>query len=111
NLAYFGALYGLAGELLGKRIAWALEGVGLHDRAAEPVRQFSGGMKRRLNIAAGLVHEPDVLVLDEPTVGVDPQGRNHIFETVRVLRARGMTVVYTSHYMEEVEALCDRVAI
>jgi ABC-2 type transport system ATP-binding protein len=85
--------------------------VGLRDRANEPVKQFSGGMKRRLNIAAGILHEPELLVLDEPTVGVDPQSRNHIFETVRTLRAGGMTVIYTSHYMEEVEALCDRVAI
>jgi len=83
----------------------------LTDRAREPVKQYSGGMKRRLNMAAGLVHKPEVLVLDEPTVGVDPQSRNHIFETVRLLRDQGMTVVYTSHYMEEVEALCDRVTI
>ena len=111
NLAYFGALYGLRGAALVERSAWALGVVGLTDRAREPVKQYSGGMKRRLNIAAGLVHKPEVLVLDEPTVGVDPQSRNHIFETVRMLREQGMTVVYTSHYMEEVEALCDRVAI
>jgi ABC-2 type transport system ATP-binding protein len=111
NLAYFGALYGLRGASLVERSAWALGVVGLTDRAREPVKQYSGGMKRRLNIAAGLVHKPEVLVLDEPTVGVDPQSRNHIFETVRMLREQGMTVVYTSHYMEEVEALCDRVAI
>jgi ABC-2 type transport system ATP-binding protein len=111
NLAYFGALYGLSGAPLVERSAWALGVVGLTDRAREPVKQYSGGMKRRLNIAAGLVHKPEVLVLDEPTVGVDPQSRNHIFETVRMLQGQGMTVVYTSHYMEEVEALCDRVAI
>ncbi|HEV7556173.1 MAG TPA: ABC transporter ATP-binding protein [Kofleriaceae bacterium] len=111
NLAYFGALYGLSGDTLAKRIRWALGVVGLEDRAREPVTGFSGGMKRRLNIACGLVHEPEVLVLDEPTVGVDPQSRNYIFETVRKLREQGTTVVYTSHYMEEVEALCDRVAI
>ena len=111
NLAYFGALYGLAGSALAEQIGWALDVVGLRDRANEPAKKYSGGMKRRLNLAAGLVHRPELLVLDEPTVGVDPQSRNHIFETVKTLRAKGMTVVYTSHYMEEVEALCDRVAI
>ncbi len=111
NLEYFGALYGLSGAKRSERIAWALGVVGLTDRAREQVKKYSGGMKRRLNLAAGLVHEPEVLVLDEPTVGVDPQSRNHIFETVRSLRENGMTVIYTSHYMEEVEALCDRVAI
>jgi len=105
NLNYFGALYGT------RDVDWALDVVGLRDRAKEPVKRFSGGMKRRLNIACGLVHKPDLLVLDEPTVGVDPQSRNHIFETVKALHARGMTVIYTSHYMEEAEALCDRVAI
>jgi ABC-2 type transport system ATP-binding protein len=111
NLRYFGALYGLAGATLAQKIDWVLEVVGLRDRAKDIVKKYSGGMKRRLNLAAGLVHEPALLVLDEPTVGVDPQSRNHIFETVRALRAKGMTIVYTSHYMEEVEALCDRVAI
>jgi ABC-2 type transport system ATP-binding protein len=111
NLRYFGALYGLVGKRLSERIGYVLDAVGLSERAKEPVKRFSGGMKRRLNIAAGLVHEPELLVLDEPTVGVDPQSRNHIFEVVKALHARGMTVVYTSHYMEEVEALCDRVAI
>jgi ABC-2 type transport system ATP-binding protein len=111
NLGYFGALYGLAGAKLARRIDWALEVVGLRDRARERVRWFSGGMKRRLNIAAGLVHRPAVVFLDEPTVGVDPQSRNRIFATVRALRDTGTAVVYTSHYMEEVEALCDRVAI
>jgi ABC-2 type transport system ATP-binding protein len=111
NLRYFGALYGLRGAELGHRVDWALEVVGLRDRANEPAKQYSGGMKRRLNIAAGLVHEPELLILDEPTVGVDPQSRNHIFETVKALQKSGMTVIYTSHYMEEVEALCDRVAI
>ncbi|MDQ3364993.1 MAG: ABC transporter ATP-binding protein [Myxococcota bacterium] len=111
NLRYFGALYGLRGGLLAERIAWALGVVGLADRASEQVKRYSGGMKRRLNLAGGLLHRPALLILDEPTVGVDPQSRNHIFETVRALRADGMTIVYTSHYMEEVEALCDRVAI
>ncbi len=111
NLRYVGALYGLPGALLDKRIAWALDVVGLLDRAREPAKNFSGGMKRRLNLAAGLLHEPGLLILDEPTVGVDPQSRNHIFETVKRLHAAGTTIVYTSHYMEEVEELCDRVAI
>jgi ABC-2 type transport system ATP-binding protein len=111
NLRYFGALYSLSGALLDQRIAWALEVVGLVDRAREPAKRFSGGMKRRLNLAAGLVHEPELLILDEPTVGVDPQSRNHIFESVKRLHAAGTTIIYTSHYMEEVEALCDRVAI
>jgi len=105
NLRYFGALYGV------RDVEWTLDVVGLRERAKEPVKRFSGGMKRRLNLACGLVHKPDLLVLDEPTVGVDPQSRNHIFETVRALHAGGMTVIYTSHYMEEVEALCTRVAI
>ncbi|HTR55640.1 MAG TPA: ABC transporter ATP-binding protein [Kofleriaceae bacterium] len=111
NLRYFGALYGLRGLPLRARIEWALRVVGLADRAGDVVRTYSGGMKRRLNIAAGLLHEPELLVLDEPTVGVDPQSRNHIFETVRALHGDGMTVIYTSHYLEEVEALATRVAI
>ena len=111
NLRYFGQLYGLDGTQLAERLDWALGVAGLADRASEPVSQYSGGMKRRLNLAAGVLHKPKLLVLDEPTVGVDPQSRNHIFETVKALRAEGMTVLYTSHYMEEVEALCDRVAI
>jgi len=111
NLLFFAALYGIRGKLAHERLQWALEVVGLADRAHDVVKTYSGGMQRRLNIAAGLVHKPELLVLDEPTVGVDPQSRNHIFETVRTLRASGMTVIYTSHYMEEVEALCDRVAI
>ena len=111
NLAYFAALYGLRGALARERIAWALGVVGLADRAKDIVKTYSGGMQRRLNIAAGLVHKPELLILDEPTVGVDPQSRNHIFDTVRTLRESGITVIYTSHYMEEVEALCDRVAI
>ena len=111
NLDFFGALYGLSGATLRERQAWALGVAGLADRADEPTKTFSGGMKRRLNLAAGLLHRPRLLVLDEPTVGVDPQSRKHIFDTIRALRADGMTVLYTSHYMEEVQALCDRVAI
>jgi ABC-2 type transport system ATP-binding protein len=111
NLTFFGRLYGLAGADLARQIAWALDVAGLADRAGEPARSFSGGMKRRLNLAAGLVHRPRLLVLDEPTVGVDPQSRRHIFDTIRALHAAGTTVVYTSHYMQEVEALCDRIAV
>jgi ABC-2 type transport system ATP-binding protein len=112
NLRFFGNLYGLRGSELAARIDWALALVELVDRAAEPVRRFSGGMKRRLNLVAGLLHRPRLVILDEPTVGVDPQSRNHIFATIRALCAdHGMTVLYTSHYMEEVELLCQRVAI
>ena len=111
NLQFFGSLYGLDGRELDQRIAQALEIAQLTDRADEQAKQFSGGMKRRLNMVAGLLHEPTLLVLDEPTVGVDPQSRRHIFDAIRALRDRGMTVIYTSHYMEEVEELCDRIAI
>lgn len=111
NLAFFGRVYGLRGKALNDRIMATLDLVGLQDRATDAVRTFSGGMKRRLNIAAGLIHQPCLLFLDEPTVGVDPQSRNFIFEHVERLKAEGMTVVYTTHYMEEAERLCDRVAI
>ena len=112
NLEYFGALYGLKGKVLKERIKEALEITGLSEKKKEKVKKFSGGMKRRLNIAAAIMHYPKVLILDEPTVGVDPQSRNHIFDFVRsVTKKHGTTVVYTSHYMEEVEELCDRVFI
>lgn len=111
NLAFFGRIYGLRGTALKERTAAVLDLVGLRDRARDAVRTFSGGMKRRLNIAAGLIHQPRVLFLDEPTVGVDPQSRNFIFEHVERLKAEGMTIIYTTHYMEEVERLCERVAI
>lgn len=111
NLAFFGRIYGLRGTALKERIAAVLDLVGLRDRAKDAVRTFSGGMKRRLNIAAGLIHRPRILLLDEPTVGVDPQSRHFIFEHVERLKAEGMTVLYTTHYMEEAERLCDRVAI
>lgn len=112
NLNFFGRIYGLRGKALKERVEDVLRVVALTDRADEPVENYSGGMKRRVNIAAGLVHHPRLLFLDEPTVGVDPQSRNHIFESVmRLNRERGMSIVYTSHYMEEVELLCDRVAI
>jgi ABC-2 type transport system ATP-binding protein len=112
NLRFFGSLYGLAGAALASRIDWALEIAGLTDRAGARVSTFSGGMKRRLNLVAGLLHRPRLVILDEPTVGVDPQSRNFIFQAIRALVAEhGTTVLYTSHQMDEVEALCRRVAI
>ena len=112
NLNFFGRIYGLRGKDLKERVEDVLRIVSLTDRADEAVEHYSGGMKRRVNIAAGLLHHPKLLFLDEPTVGVDPQSRNHIFESVlRLNRERGMSIVYTSHYMEEVELLCNRVAI
>lgn len=111
NLAFFGRIYGLRGATLRERIREALIVVGLLDRARDAVKTYSGGMKRRLNLAAGLLHRPQILFLDEPTVGVDPQSRNFIFEHVEGLRDQGMTIIYTTHYMEEAERLCDRVAI
>jgi ABC-2 type transport system ATP-binding protein len=111
NLAFFGKLYGLGGHDLTKRVDEVLEAVALLDRADDRAGHFSGGMKRRLNLGAALVHHPRILYLDEPTVGVDPQSRNHIFEGVRRINAAGTTIIYTSHYMEEVQALCSRVGI
>jgi len=111
NLAFFGRIYGLRGAALKKRIGEVLALVGLSDRAGDAVQTFSGGMKRRLNIAAGLLHHPRILFLDEPTVGVDPQSRNFIFEHIERLNVEGMTIIYTTHYMEEAERLCSRVAI
>ena len=111
NLRFWGRMYGLSGKTLDARVGEALEVAGLTDRAKERIEAYSGGMKRRVNIAAGMLHHPRVLLMDEPTVGIDPQSRNHILETVRRLAEAGTTVVYTSHYMEEVEAICDRVAI
>jgi len=111
NLRFFGRLYGLRSRELDERIGGVLDVVGLTQRADERVDRFSGGMKRRLNIAAGLLHSPKLLVLDEPTVGVDPQSRNAILENVEALARAGMAVLYTTHYMEEAERLCDRVGI
>ena len=111
NLRFFGSLYGLNKKHLAARVADVLEVVGLSDRAGDRVATFSGGMQRRANIAAGLLHEPALLVLDEPTVGVDPQSRNAILESVEQLVAAGRSVLYTTHYMEEAERLCDRVGI
>jgi ABC-2 type transport system ATP-binding protein len=111
NLEFFGALYGLKGRALAARVAAALDLTSLADRSGDPPMEFSGGMRRRLNIACALLHEPQILLLDEPTAGVDPQSRNAIFETLEALAAAGRTLIYTTHYMEEVERLCDRVVI
>ena len=111
NLELFGALYGIKGPLLRERVDAALDLVGLADRARDKPSSYSGGMKRRLNIASALVHDPDLLILDEPTVGIDPQSRNAIFENLETLAARGKAIVYTTHYMEEAERLADRIVI
>ena len=111
NLAFFAQLYGISGTALKERVDSALELAGLTERRGERVKNYSGGMKRRLNLACALVHEPPALVLDEPTVGVDPQSRNLIFERIEELRSAGRTILYTTHYMEEAARLCDRVAI
>jgi len=111
NLFLFGALYGLQGAALEGAAAETLAFTGLTDRAKDKVKTFSGGMKRRLNLAAALLHDPDLIILDEPTVGVDPQSRNAIFEGLEILKARGKTLLYTTHYMEEAERLCDRIVI
>ncbi len=111
NLHLFGALYGLTGADLQRAVDAALDVAGLADRAKDRVEAYSGGMKRRLNLAAALLHQPRLLILDEPTVGVDPQSRNALFETLEALKGRGMALVYTTHYMEEAERLCDRLVI
>ena len=111
NLDSFGRYQGLTGKALHEAITWCLQWATLTDKANEPVKQLSGGMKRRLNMACGLIHHPRVVLMDEPTVGVDPQSRNRIFEMIEALRAEGMSIIYTTHYMEEAERLCDRIAI
>ncbi|MDW7650678.1 MAG: ABC transporter ATP-binding protein [Bacillota bacterium] len=111
NLIFWGRMYDLSGAALTKRVEEVLEIVGLSDRARDKVQTFSGGMKRRINIAAALLHHPKILVMDEPTVGVDPQSRSYILDTVKKLNGEGLTVIYTSHYMEEVEYLCGRIGI
>lgn len=112
NLKFFGSIYRLKGKQLESKIQELLEIVGLRDRQKELIKAYSGGMKRRINIAAALLHDPKIVIMDEPTVGIDPQSRNHILDTVRLLnREKGTTVLYTSHYMEEVEQLCSRVYI
>jgi ABC-2 type transport system ATP-binding protein len=111
NLALFGALYGMRGAPLARAMESAFEVAGLADRAKDRVATFSGGMKRRLNLAAALLHGPQILLLDEPTVGVDPQSRNQIFSSLEELKRQGKTLVYTTHYMEEAERLCDSIII
>jgi ABC-2 type transport system ATP-binding protein len=111
NLRFFGRLYDMAGDDLEKRVAEVLEVIGLSDRKDDLTGEYSGGMQRRLNIGIGLLHRPRLLILDEPTVGVDPQSRNAILESVEELSGQGIAVLYTTHYMEEAERLCDRVAI
>ena len=111
NLQYFGGLYGLKGRELEDNIKEVLEFVELSDRANKKPGTFSGGMQRRLNIACALVHKPKFLIMDEPTVAIDPQSRNHILESVKKIAARGTTILYTSHYMEEVQAICSKIAI
>jgi ABC-2 type transport system ATP-binding protein len=111
NLRFFGGLFDLSGRALESAIASALALVELSDRARDAVKTFSGGMKRRLNLAAGLLHDPDILLLDEPTVGVDPQSRNAIFENLELLKGRGKALLYTTHYMEEAERLADRIVV
>lgn len=111
NLSLFGSLYGLRGVELKSQVDSALELAGLTDRRKETIEKFSGGMKRRLNLAVGLMHRPQFLLLDEPTVGVDPQSRSHLFDCFDLLKDQGMTLLYTTHYMEEAERLCDAIAI
>ena len=111
NLGLFGALYGLQGAALDRACSDGLAFVALRERARDRVRTFSGGMKRRLNLAAALLHDPAILLMDEPTVGVDPQSRNAIFDNLETLRDRGKALLYTTHYMEEAERLCDRIVI
>jgi ABC-2 type transport system ATP-binding protein len=111
NVKFFASLYGLRGAELTKAAEEALEFTGLSDKAGSYPRGFSGGMKRRLNIACAIAHKPKVIIMDEPTVGIDPQSRNHILQSVKKLNESGCTIIYTSHYMEEVEEICTRVAI
>lgn len=111
NMKFWGKAYGLRGAKLKERIEVVSEIIGIKDRLKDRVDKYSGGMKRRLNIGVALLHEPEILIMDEPTVGIDPQSRNHILQTVKKLNAEGMTIIYTSHYMEEVEFLCKRISI
>jgi ABC-2 type transport system ATP-binding protein len=111
NLAYWGAAYGLKGQELKSRVDFVLERIGLQDRAGDLPKNYSGGLKRRLNFGCGLVHEPQILLLDEPTVGVDPQSRERLFNLIKEERDKGTCVLYTTHYMEEAENLCDELAI
>ncbi|HBC31419.1 MAG TPA: export ABC transporter ATP-binding protein [Clostridiales bacterium] len=111
NLKFWGNLYGLKGTELKKRINEVADIIGLNGRLKDKVEKYSGGMKRRLNIGAALLHQPELLIMDEPTVGIDPQSRSHILDTVLKLSAKGITIIYTTHYMEEAENLCTRICI
>ncbi|MCL2286890.1 MAG: ABC transporter ATP-binding protein [Firmicutes bacterium] len=111
NLRYFGGLYGLKGAELTNNVARVLEFIGLTDRAGKKPGTFSGGMQRRLNIGCALVHRPKLVIMDEPTVGIDPQSRNHILESVKTIASEGTTIIYTTHYMEEVQAISNRISI
>jgi len=111
NLEFFSAAHGVPRARIASRVDWALEAAGLADRASSRVAHYSGGMKRRLNIVASMLHEPELLFLDEPTAGVDPQSRNHVFEFIETQRAAGMTLVYTTHLLGEVERICDRIVV
>lgn len=111
NVKFFCSLYGFHGKELKNRVKEALDFTGLWDRRKDLPVKFSGGMKRRLNIACSIAHSPKLLIMDEPTVGIDPQSRNHIMEAIRILNSRGTTVIYVSHYMEEIEAICSRIVI
>lgn len=111
NMKFWGEAYGLRGKDLKNRIDVVSDVIGIGERLKDKVKKYSGGMKRRLNIGVALLHEPELLIMDEPTVGIDPQSRNHILDTVLKLNAQGMTIIYTSHYMEEVSYLCDRIHI
>lgn len=111
NLNFFGRMYGVKGQALRERILLLLDFAGLKDRKDDLVKTYSGGMKRRLNLVCGLVHSPAYVLLDEPTAGVDPQSRAHIFQNIRRLQEEGISILYTTHYIEEAEKLCDRVAI
>ncbi|AXF58016.1 ABC transporter ATP-binding protein [Salicibibacter kimchii] len=111
HLRFFGQIYGLRGSNLQKRVNSILEMVGLAERQKDALTTYSGGMKRRINIGAALLHQPDILIMDEPTVGVDPQSRNYIFDLIRQLKSQGTTILYSSHYMEEIQLLCDELAL
>lgn len=111
NLSFWGRMYGLRGKTLGKRVDEVLEIIGLVERQRDRVDKFSGGMKRRVNIGAALMHKPAVIIMDEPTVGIDPQSRRHILDNIKELNSQGMTVLYTTHYMEEAQELSDHIAI
>src|SRR6202043_1807601 len=111
NLEFFGEIYGMAAAERTRRAEEVLHFVGLYDRRKEPIKNFSGGMQRRINMAVAMLHQPNFLMMDEPTVGVDPQSRENIFDTIEKLRDQGTTILYTTHYMEEAERLCKYIAI